>query len=272
MGASATGDNFFCISFYDGTDDLLKYAGAHYRIYFKGEQNRAAYEAFPSPQKEYVENIGFNLYAYLKFIIDHYDDLPEVVVFCKNSIYPRHMREGEFARLCSRKVFTPLVDRTYWNRLAFPVSATCADDGYLEINDSHYSRGRRGRYFSRFNDFFGFVFDQGTPPDFLKFAPGANYVVPRANILLRSRAFYQNLLTFIAYEPLALESYFIERALELIWTSSIPEAAIMSAPLDDKSLAALQTHPDRSPSVIDRIRTKSAYATTNFLAKLWQHT
>ncbi|MBU2366799.1 MAG: DUF3431 domain-containing protein [Alphaproteobacteria bacterium] len=272
MGDSATGQNFFCISFYDGTNDLLKYTGGNHRIYFKGEENRAAFEAFDAGQKQHIPNIGYNLYAYLKFIVDNYDTLPDVVVFCKNSIYPRHMREAEFARLCGRQVFTPLVDRTYWNRLAFPVSAICSDDGYLEINDSHYSRGRTGRYFSHFNDFFDFVFDGEARPDYLKFAPGANYVVPKVNIRLRSRAFYQNLLTLIAYEPLALECYFVERALEIIWTSAVAEAAIMSTPLDDKTLEDLQTHSARKASYIRLAGTKAAYAITNFLSKYWQHT
>jgi hypothetical protein len=268
MGASATSDNFFCISFYDGTDDLLKYTGGDHRVYFKGEKNRAAFEALGSGEKEHIPNIGYNIYAYLKFIIDEYDALPDVVVFCKNSIYPRHMRESEFARLCSRRVFTPLVDRTYWTQLAFPVSTICSDDGYLEINDSHYSRGRKGRYFSHFNDFYNFVFDGGARPGYLKFAPGANYVVPRENILLRSRVFYQNLLTLIAYEPLALECFFVERALEMIWTSALPEAAIMSTPLDGNTLETLQTHSDRRMSYMRWSMIKVSYSVTNTLSRI----
>lgn len=272
MAASAARQNFFCISFYDGTDDLLKYTGGHHRVYFKGEKNRAAFAGVEVGQKEHIPNIGYNIYAYLKFIIDEYDALPDVVVFCKNNIYPRHMRETEFARLCVRKVFTPLVDRIYWNRLAFPVSTICSDDGYLEINDSHYSRGRRGRYFSHFNDFFRFVFDSGATPTYLKFAPGANYVVPRQHIRLRSRAFYQNLLTIIAYEPLALECYFVERALEIIWTSSIPEAVTMSSPLEDNTLKALQTHRDRRLSPIRRTAIRASYTTAYLISKFWQQT
>ncbi|MGV8951666.1 MAG: DUF3431 domain-containing protein [Cypionkella sp.] len=271
MSALQQSGNFFCISFYEGDDDLLKYTGGNHRVYFKGEKNRAVFDDFAAGRKEYVENIGYNIYAYLKFIVDEYDALPACVVFCKNNIYPRHMRESEFARLCARKVFTPLVDHTYWTRLALPISATSSDDGYLEINNSHYSRDRTGRFFSSFNEFFDFVFDSGTTPDYLQFAPGANYVVPRENILLRSRAFYQNLLTFISYEPLALECYFVERALEIIWTSAVPEAQIMSTPLDDATLLQLQNQTARQMSSFAWATKKASYAVTNLLSKLWQH-
>lgn len=272
MSALQQSGNFFCVSFYEGDDDLLKYTGGNHRVYFKGEKSRAVFEAFAAGKKEYVENIGYNIYAYLKFIVDEYEALPACVVFCKNNTYPRHMRESEFALLCSRKVFTALVDNTYWDRLSFPVSAICSDDGYIEINDSHYSRGRRGKYFSRFNDFYDFAFDGRARPDYLKFAPGANYVVPRENILLRSRAFYQNLLTLIAYEPLALECYFVERALEIIWTSSVKEAGVMSAPLNDRTLEELQSHSDRRMSSFGWSMIKASYAVTNALSKIRQHT
>lgn len=234
-------DRTFCISFYEGDLDLLKYSGGSHVVYFKGEENRATYEAFADGPKQFLPNVGFNIFTYLTYILDHYDRLPPVVVFCKNSIYPRHVKEEVFARIVARNVFTPIVDRDYWNRLAFPVSVLCGDMDYLELNDEHYVLGREGKYFSRFADFYAFVFSGVDKPTYVKFAPGANYVVPRENILLRSRSFYENLRLFVAHGQHSLESYFVERLLEAIWTGDLREAPAMSEPLGDRALKALES-------------------------------
>ena len=69
------------------------------------------------------------------------------------------------------------------------------------------------------------------PPDFPynRFAPGGNYVVPKANILKFSKSFYEKLQFYCAYEPpeefqsTSGESYLMERALYLIWTEDLVE-------------------------------------------------
>ena len=69
--------------------------------------------------------------------------------------------------------------------------------------------------------FFYFSFPKARHPTDVKFAPGANFVVPKANILNRSRAFYRNLSLLIEYESHSLESFFAERALDAIFFSSL---------------------------------------------------
>ena len=240
-GAAKPLDRVFCISCYEGNLDILSHTGGRHVVYFKGEENRSAHDAFDAGEKYLLPNVGFNIFTYLTYIVDHYDRLPSIVVFCKNNVFPRHVREAAFVRLSARNVFTPIVDRTYWHRLAFPVSVLGADAGYLELADEHYAHGRTGRYFSRFVDFHNFVFADAPSPAYVGFAPGANYVVPRENILLRSRAFYDNLRVFVAHAQHSLESYFVERDLETVWSGLLEEAPAMSRRLDERDLAGLES-------------------------------
>ena len=57
-------------------------------------------------------------------------------------------------------------------------------------------------------NFFNFIFETSIKPQFISFSPGANYIVPKTNILSRSKEFYINLLSFISHSRLSCESHF----------------------------------------------------------------
>jgi hypothetical protein len=262
---------FFCVSFYDGNLDILKYAGEDYLVYFKGEENRAKYEEFPMPNKVWIENTGYNLSAYLRYIEYHYEDLPEIVVFCKNSTYPRHVSEACFARLSMRDVYTPIVDPLVWEGMGFPVAIRSSVGDFLEINDSWYARTKRGRYFNDFSSFFQFVFPDAPLPTYLRFGPGGNVVVPRSHIQLRSRAFYRNLRHFINYEELAVESFFVERALDAIFCAPFEENPALSVNLsatDFAELAQRCKNSRRPPTSLSRAVTSIGYALSSVINKI----
>jgi hypothetical protein len=148
---------FFCV-FFNGTLDLLKYTNSQFFVYFKGEENLKTYQSFSDSRKAWIPNSGFNLSAYLKFIIKHYYNLPDIVVFCKNNVYPRHVSEENFVRLSQRNVYTPIVETSAWDLIRFPIAAISSVGDYLELNNSFYSRKKKGRFFSNFNHFFQFIF------------------------------------------------------------------------------------------------------------------
>lgn len=80
---------------------------------------------------------------------------------------------------------------------------------------------------------------EGRRPDYLRFAPGANYLVPREHVLIRSRAFYINLKEFVAHSRNSCESHFVERSLMAIWSSGLKESASMSRVLTVQELDVL---------------------------------
>ena len=73
---------FFCISYYSGTLDILNYVDKdNYIIYDK------SIEGLKSNDKNIIRtiNVGYNIESYFSYIIDNYDNLPEIILFCKNN-------------------------------------------------------------------------------------------------------------------------------------------------------------------------------------------
>jgi hypothetical protein len=247
-------DNFFVIScFGEGElEQLISYAGKNHHLYKKG----------PSYSQEnddsritHIDNVGYNLYSYMKFIIDNYDALPEFTVFCKNNVFPRHVSQDVFIEQSSRKVFTCIEDPSRW-KLKYPGTMLSSDNGFMELNTSWYTDHHPTKYFSNFNEFYKFAFDYDSLPRYLRFAPGGNYVVPRESILLRSKSFYQNLMNFVSHHQFSGESHIVERALYIIWNSTIQESKQMSTLLDDNELLNLERNSQKNSNFIRKVKIK----------------
>lgn len=227
-------NNFFCISFYEGdlswVDEIAR--GRHV-IYSKGKVS----DSYAGLNIIDMPNVGYNIYSYLTYIIDHYESLPEIVVFCKNNVFPRHVSKNIFEDCASRKVFTPIEDPSRWGKIKFPVWLISSDGGYLELNNSWYARQFPRKYFSDYNKFYEFIFNTKVLPTYLRFAPGANYTVPRENILLRSKNFYINLKTFVGHSQFSGESHYVERSLMSIWNSTLKESDAMARILQPDELS-----------------------------------
>jgi len=230
---------FFCISYFEGNLDLLKYAKNNYIVYFKGDENLENFHKFDSDKKKFIKNTGFNIATYLHYIIENYEQLPAIIIFCKNNVYPRHMSESRFSKLVQRNIFTPLVEPNKWTP-KFPVSPITSTGDYLEIDDSWYAKNREGAYFNDFQSFYNFVFPNVIAHEYLRFTPGANFVVTKENVLNRTRSFYENLLSFIDYETHALESYFVERIMDAIFTSPQSSNRELDRVLTEGDLARLR--------------------------------
>lgn len=226
---------FFCISYFDGDISWVESVCENkYIIYAKGslpvsEMNSAIM----------VPNVGYNIYSYLCYIINNYETLPELIVFCKNNVFDRHVSRELFETMCKRKIFTPIEEPGRWDRISFPASVISSDGGYLELNNSWYVSGYNRRYFQNFDSFYDFIFEGACRPDYLRFAPGANYLVPREHVLLRSKNFYVNLREFVAHSQYSCESHFVERSLIAIWSSGLIESAQMSKLLTIEELNGL---------------------------------
>ena len=247
-------DHLFVIScFGDGElERLISYADKNYHLYKKG---LSCNQEDNDSRITHIDNVGYNIYSYMKFIIDNYDTLPEFTVFCKNNVFPRHVSQDVFIEQSSRKVFTCIEDPSMW-KLKYPNTMLSSDNGFMELNTSWYTSYHPTKYFSNFNEFYKFAFDHDTLPRYLRFAPGGNYVVPKEHILLRSKSFYQNLMNFVAHHQFSGESHIIERALYIIWNSTIQESSKMSGLLNDKDLLELERNSQNNINFIRKIKIK----------------
>lgn len=210
-------DNFLVVSSFNNDLSWIKARTDSYCVYERGTQTTDSYGL--KPEKCFkTPNVGYNIYDYLTYIIDNYEDLPQCTLFVKGNIFPRHIAEEHFDKISNSNIFMPIIEPGR-HVCSWPMSAMISDTVYFELNTSWYLNHHTVKYFNSFNEFLGFIYTNPLLPRYVAFAPGANYVVPRQNVLRVPRVVYENLRHFISYIDLPGEAHILERALPIIWTS-----------------------------------------------------
>ena len=159
-------------------------------------------------------NVGSNIYDYMSYIVDNYDNLPARILFGKSNMLDRHITKEEFDVLVKKPGLSPIPLLTQNHKVYDP---TCyySDGLYYEINNSWYVQDHPTKYYSNYNDF---ARDFGLPiPEYLGFAPGACWIVPSWCIKKHPVDFYRRLRDIVAYDSNPAEAHMIERALHYIW-------------------------------------------------------
>lgn len=202
---------FFCVSAYEGNFDLLKYADDYFVYVKEGGSLENLPEKF-----EKIPNYGYNIYSYLKFIVDNYDSLPERIFFLKNNIYPRHLSEHEFIdQIRSGQ------DHFFSRRqIKQSEKAFLRNNYFYEVNNSWYLRSNKPKYFGSAEAFYRHFFLDPLILSHIKFCPGGNVMKTREQIKSRPVAFYYSLLRSVEYKTNAPESYLLERFLDDIFNPS----------------------------------------------------
>lgn len=173
--------------------------------------------------KKVIKNkhTGHNLSDYLTFIIDNYENLPDCTIFAKGNIFPRHITQKSFNKIVNNNTFTPIED-SETNKVYMP-ACFFGNGGFNEINNNWFVSTITNRipekYVKSYNEFLLFIYENPILPSYIRFAPGGNYIVPKAHITKLPKIFYENLKTIVSYDILPVEAYFTERALYTIWTS-----------------------------------------------------
>lgn len=228
--------HFFCISHFNGELDWIKKINkSNYVVYNKS--NKKLDKEINSIK---IKNVGYNIYSYLNFIIENYENLPDTIVFCKDNIFSRHLKIKTFSNLLKRNIFTCLEENNISR--PFPISVDFSDNSFNEINSSWYRFKHPRKFFSNYDIFYNYVFKNTKKPLFIRFAPGANYIVPKNNILLRTKNFYKNLKKFIDHSQYSCESHFVERSLFLIWNSNLESSDNMDKIVSKINLKYLENN------------------------------
>jgi len=244
--------NFICISSFNDNLDWFKEFDHPHIIYdkcFNGVKKSKyfPYDIPPSNlDKKYpTMNIsrgeigGYNINEYLTYIISNYHNLPENIVFIKGNIINRHISFDFLKSVIDNKYFTSIEE---WNKdnfnkihLVNKSSFISDDGGWMELNNSWYlnKKNHPNKYFNNFNIFMNFIFKSYTNPRYIRFCPGANYILPKNNILKYDLIFYKNLKFIINYSQLSGESHILERALYTIWNQDYLVADVMKNPLNE---------------------------------------
>jgi hypothetical protein len=97
------------------------------------------------------------------------------------------------------------------------------DGGFMEFNNSWYMNQLPRKYFNDFNEFVYKVFKNPEIKEWIRFAPGCNYIVPIKNILFYSKNFYKKLMTYVEWSDNPAEAHLLERAMYSIFKNEYGE-------------------------------------------------
>ena len=182
----------------------------NYLIYNKGEEINDSHIIN-------VENIGENQIDIFRFIYDNYESLPDIMIFIQ--AYPfDHCREDIFKELIKKDEFTVL--EYQGDAPANGYEQRDVNGGYMEINNSWYITSHNNTYnqtckYSSFDEFMNKYFSNYTHIDWIRFAPGSQYLVTKSQVLNYSRNFWKTLKDEL-YLFSMTEGHIIERALYYI--------------------------------------------------------
>lgn len=187
----------------------MKFVISHYRDDYSWAKKYC--DDFVVYHKDNV-NVGYNISTMMSYIVENYEHLPEKVAFVKDNMLERHITKEEFEACLEKDGLVPLLTQ---NHKTDGTISRYADGLYYERNDGWYFNEYPTRYFTNYSDF---ALKMGLEsPDYLGFAPGGCYIVPRESILKHPIEFYKDLLWYCSWSQINAESHAIERSLYNIW-------------------------------------------------------
>lgn len=191
----------------DYTDDFI--------VYDRSE------EPMPGEWVKKVPNVGSDIHDKLTFIIDHYENLPDVAVYAKANLF-KYITKEEFDRVKDNQTFTPLLTknhRTYNDADGNPV-CFYHQGIYWERNNFWYLGSHRCKDSSDEHNSAPMELIKMLGMDkllYVPFAPGSNYILPKENILKHPKEFYEKLRSYLMWDRYPGEAMIIERGLYTIW-------------------------------------------------------
>ena len=207
------------------------------------------YHRFKESDKiKWQQNVGQNVYDIFDFIYNNYENLPEITIFCraaflnpKDNGIVRYDENGRkisngnctketFDKICNNTEFTEIHDfgpeaHERYNGQAWPASKLDLDGfGFLEINNSWFLGPHPPRFFNSLEEVFSEIFESHPYQNhngYIRFAPGANYIIPKKNMMKYNKHFYEKMRGFIGWDVITGEAHAFERALYTIFTSDL---------------------------------------------------
>lgn len=165
----------------------------------------------PKIEIKYVQNLGTDIYDKFSYIIDNYDNLPDVAVYTKANIF-KYISRKEFDKIKDNKVFTPILTQDH--KLIKGVSFY-KKKMYYEINNRWFLYPHPVMFPERADELYELLGIKDL--DYIPFAPGSNYIVPKENILKHPKEFYEKLRAYLDWTIYPGEAQIMERGLYTLW-------------------------------------------------------
>jgi hypothetical protein len=226
--------NFVVASDYNWLPENIEDSWVH-----KYTDNYLIYDKFhrfkESDKIKHQLNVGQNIYDMFDFIVTHYDNLPDCTLFCRACLmWPKDtgtpMLDENGKRLsngnCSEEKFNELMNNDTFTELhdfgpevhTGLGSRMGENGGFLEINNSWYFNHVKSKYFNNTNTFLNEVFVNPDLPEYIRFSPGGNYIIPKKTILKYSKNFYEQIRHILSWDKVVGEAHMIERCIYTFFT------------------------------------------------------
>jgi hypothetical protein len=169
----------------------------------------------------FVTNNGSNFKDYFSFIIENYDNFPEVVYLIKGNVFPRHVRQHVFDTYTNQIEYCSIIDRKK-HHVHFPLDFFDSNDKYCEMNSDWFVHtGVPWKYFQDLDSFFQHFDKSLKPRMYTRFSIGAQYIVTRELVTKIPKQMYEDLFEIVSHGGLPIgytaECYIVERGLERLW-------------------------------------------------------
>lgn len=192
-----------------------EWIGEDYLIYDRSDDGIDHLKDFDSSKIIKTENIGQVDFDKLNYLIDNYDNLPEVFLWGKTNLF-KYITPEEYEKLKENRFFTPLLTqnhRTYTDNNGW----VCfyKENIYHERNNSWYLDVFPCKHFASYGEF-AQDFQLPNPP-YLPFAPGGNYILTREKVRLYSIDYYKRLASILPYAREPAEAQMCERSYFNLW-------------------------------------------------------
>ena len=198
---------------YNFTPEWVK--GKDYLIYDRSD-SRDYLKDFDQSKIIYTENIGNVDFDKLTYLVDNYDNLPDVFLWGKTNLF-KYITPEEYEGVKDNQFFTPLLTQNH-KTFSDEKGIVCyyQDGVYYERNQLIWDVNLAGKYFNFYSDF---AKEFGLPnPDYLPFPPGGNFILTKEVVHKYSKEFYAKMASILNYTQLPIEAYFCERAYYTLWT------------------------------------------------------
>ncbi len=189
--------------------------GDDYLIYDRSDDGIDHLEDFDSKKIIKTENVGQVDYDKLNYLVDNYDNLPEVFLWGKTNLF-KYIEREEYEKVKDNTEFTPLLSKnhkTYSD--AIGLMSYYSGGIYHERNNMQYFETFGYKYFRIYAEFArAFMLPN---PFYVPFAPGGNYILTREAVHRFSRDYYAQMASTLPYTQLPLEAQFCERSYYQLW-------------------------------------------------------
>lgn len=164
-----------------------------------------------------TKNVGDVDYDKLGWLIDNYDNLPDVFLWSKSNLF-KFITQEEWERIRGNREFTPVLTQNH-KIYSDQRGIVCKYEGgiYKERADSwffHAGLDRSGQFNSwgDWREYFHL-------PDehYIPFAPGGSYILTPDRVHRHSRDFYEDMRSMLPYAQHPVEAHCAERSYYYLW-------------------------------------------------------